>query len=273
MRPANIPESIAPTEAVRIVREMVDTSLLHRKPVRIVGRPGTGKSSALWHVAEAMGGRYCEIAQASKAPKGMFELLVKTAGQWGFHSQRTAIGILSDEVYSYYEPRNIFVDGAWGNKPQLLVVDEVQTLEATAFRELLRVQEKCEMGLLVAGNEERLAGTRKKDAATWEQVESRILVTRNLPGPSKEDCESIGSAHNVEGRDGYAILVKFGMSTNFRALTHLLEVAASLTGRKRRDQAGTSRSRPCSREPENQPAEITEFGSGIAAASIHLRTI
>lgn len=230
MRPANIPESIVHTEAVRIVREMADMSILHRKPVRIVGRPGTGKSTALWHVAEAMGGRYCEIAQASKAPKGMFETLIKTAGQWGAHSQRTAIGLLSDEVYSYYEPRHTFAAGSWVSLPQLLVVDEVQTLEATAFRELLRVQEKCEMGLVVAGNEERLAGTRQKDAATWEQVESRILITRHLPGPSKEDCESIGSAHNVEGSDGYAVLVRYGMSTNFRALTHLLEVAASLTG-------------------------------------------
>lgn len=230
MRPANIPESIVHTEAVRIVREMADTSLLHRKPVRIVGRPGTGKSTALWHVAEAMGGRYCEIAQASKAPKGMFELLIKTAGRWGVHSQRTAIGILSDEVYSYYEPRHMFSDSAWVSRPQLLVVDEVQTLEATTFRELLRVQEKCEMGLVVAGNEERLAETRKKDAATWEQVESRILITRHQPGPSKEDCESIGSAHNVEGSDGYAVLVRYGMATNFRALTHLLEVATSLTG-------------------------------------------
>lgn len=231
MRPANIPESIVNTEAVRIVREMADTSLLHRKPVRIVGRPGTGKSTSLWHVAHAMGGWYCEIAQGSKAPKSMFEQLVKTAGRWGAHSQRTAISILSDEVYSYYEPRHaVSADGGWKYVPRLLVVDEVQTLDATAFRELLRVQEKCELGLVVAGNEERLAGTRKKDAATWEQVESRILLTRHLPGPSKEDCEGIGSAYNVEGSDGYAVLVCYGMSTNFRALTHLLEVAASLTG-------------------------------------------
>lgn len=167
---------------------------------------------------------------ASKTPKGMFELLIKTAGRWGYHSQRLAISTLADEVYSYYEQRQLVADdGSWSSAPRLLVVDEVQTLEAPAFRELLRVQEKCEMGLLVAGNAERLAGTRKNDAATWEQVESRILAARYLPGPSKADCESIGSAHNVEGSDAYDLLVRFGMSTNFRALTQLLDFAARLT--------------------------------------------
>lgn len=230
-RPANVPETIVQTEAVKIVQEMADLSLLLRKPVQIIGRPGTGKSTALWHVANSMGGRYCEISQASKTPKGMLEMLIKTAGQWGYHSQRLSIGTLSDEVYSYYEHRSIIADdGSWIYVPRLLVVDEVQTLEAPAFRELLRIQEKCEMGLLVAGNAERLAGTRKKDATTWEQVESRVLAARYLPGPSKADCESIGSAHNVEGGDAYELLVRFGMSTNFRALTHLLDFAARMTG-------------------------------------------
>jgi hypothetical protein len=231
IRPPNVPATIVHTEAVKIVQEMAELSLLLGKPVQIVGRPGTGKSTSLWHVANAMGGRYCEISQASKTPKGMLEMLIKTAGRWGYHSQRQSIGTLADEVYSYFEHRQVIADdGSWKHKPQLLVVDEVQTLEAPAFRELLRIQEKCEMGLLVAGNAERLAGTRKKDAATWDQVESRILAARDLPGPSKADCESIGSARNVEGADAYELLARFGMSTNFRALTHLLDFAARLTG-------------------------------------------
>lgn len=138
---------------------------------------------------------------------------------------------LSDDVYRTFMPSNRYCTdaGAFIDKPRFLVVDEVQTLEATAFRELLRVQEKCSLGLVLAGNAERLANTRR-DAETWAQIESRIGMQRHLPGPSIRDCELIGSAFNVEGKDAYAALSAYGTRTNFRDLVQLLETARRMSG-------------------------------------------
>ncbi|MGV8936990.1 MAG: AAA family ATPase [Allorhizobium sp.] len=228
IRPAHIPASIVETETTRISREAAQYSLDLRFPVHLIGRPGTGKSSALWHISQEMGGSYCEISGPSKTMKGMFESLLRSLGR---RIDSKYLADIADEVYRAFEPRQQYVEdiGGWRFLPRLLVVDEVQTLEATAFRELLRVQEKCSLGLVLAGNEERLAGD-KRDAATWAQIESRIAMQRHLPGPGTRDCELIGATYNVEGRDAYAVLSSYGVATNFRDLVQLLETAKRLTG-------------------------------------------
>lgn len=85
------------------------------------------------------------------------------------------------------------------------------------------------MGLVVAGNEERLAGG-KKDAETLAQIESRILPPRHLSGPGRRDCELIGASCNVEGKAACDFVTAFGTATNFRALIQLLEIAQRLNG-------------------------------------------
>jgi len=225
-RPANIPASIVETDTVVIAREVATVATNFLCSVHLIGRAGTGKSTALWHVACDMGGSYCEVSQASKNTKGLFELLLDSIG---CRTGKKYLSDIADEVYHLFRPALTWDGDGWKHQPRLLVVDEVQTLEAPAFRELLRVQEKCELALVIAGNAERLAG-RAKDANTWEQIESRISIQRHLPGPSRRDCDLIGSAYNVEGADAYEALAAFGMRTNLRDLTKLLEFARGLTG-------------------------------------------
>jgi DNA transposition AAA+ family ATPase len=225
-RPANIPASIVETDTVLIAREIATVAVAYRCSVHLIGRAGTGKSSAVWHMAKQMGGIYCEVSQASKNTKGLFELMLDSIGR---RSGKRHLSSIADDLYHAFQPREKWLGQEWKYTPRLLVVDEVQTLEAPAFRELLRVQEKCELALVLAGNAERLAG-RPKDAGTWEQIESRISIQRNLPGPSRRDCDLIGSTFNVEGAEAYNALATFGMRTNLRDLTKLLEFAQGLTG-------------------------------------------
>ncbi|OJF99972.1 ATP-binding protein [Pararhizobium antarcticum] len=227
-RPANIPARIVETDTVKIARMASKFSLDMGFPVHLIGRPGTGKSSALWHIAQDMGGGYCEVSAQSRSTKGMFQMLLGTLGIADDHKY---ISDLSDDVYRCFMPINRYCSeaGCFVDVPHFLVVDEVQTLEATALRELLRVQEKCSLGLVIAGNAERLATTRR-DAATWAQIESRIGMQRHLPGPSICDCELIGAAFNVEGKDAYAALSAYGTRTNFRDLVQLLETARRMSG-------------------------------------------
>lgn len=224
-RPEYFPKSIVETETVRIVREAAQLSLDLHLPVRLIGRPGTGKSCALWQVAKEMGGSYCEITAGIKKTKAMLESLLSSIG---VKSGKNYASDIEELVYHHFRTKEDFVDGEWRTVTRFLVVDEVQTLEVTAFRELLRVQERCSLGLVLAGNKERLAGG-KNDADMLEQIDSRILPPWHLPGPSKRDCELIGSTFNVEGKDAYSVLSAYGMATNFRALVHLLEIAQRLT--------------------------------------------
>ena len=228
IRPSSIPESIVETETVRIVREAAQMSMAVGYPTRLIGRPGTGKSSALWHVAKEMGGSYCEITGAGKSIKAVFELLLDSINRRCGTNHLSAI---ADAVYSEFEPQHTWCSETDDYRfvPRLVFVDEIQTIEATAFRELLRVQERCSLGLVLAGNEERLAAS-DKDAATWAQIESRILPPQHLPGPSRQDCELICATYNVEGKGAYSLLSTYGSATNFRALIQLLEVAKRLTG-------------------------------------------
>ncbi|WP_188821561.1 ATP-binding protein [Brucella endophytica] len=195
--------------------------------MHIVGRPGTGKTSALWHIAQEFNGTYVEIDGAHKKIKGMLELLLQSKRLWDREQHTTQ---LADAVQRAFQPRHTIVEGAgWEYVPQLLIVDEVQTLEATAVRELVRIQERCQLALVIAGNEERLAGT-NKEIDTLEQNERRIAARCVLPGPSKRDCELIGASFNVEGKDAYAFVVEYGLATNFGDLNYLLTFAERLTG-------------------------------------------
>ncbi|MCJ8509026.1 AAA family ATPase [Rhizobium lemnae] len=225
IRPDHFPKSIVETETIRMVREAALLSLELHRPVRLIGPPGTGKSCALWQVANEMGGSYCEITAGTKKTKSMLELLLFSIG---VKSGKNYASDIEELVYYHFRGNDEFIDGEWRTLPRLLVVDEVQTLEVTAFRELLRVQERCSIGLVLAGNKERLAGG-KNDADTLEQINSRILPPWHLPGPTKRDCELIGSTFNVEGTDAYSVLTAYGTATNFRALVHLLEFAQRLT--------------------------------------------
>lgn len=189
-RPATVPETIVETDTVALAREVAQLAVSLQFPMHIVGAPGTGKSSALWHIARQMGGIYCEVSQTSKGTKGLYELLLQSIGRWDRERQSSE---LFRNVLHYYSPLEELKSGGWTKSPRFLVVDEVQTLEPATFRELLHIQERCELGLVVAGNAERLAQTSKKDAATWAQIESRIALRRILPGPSRRDCDLIGS--------------------------------------------------------------------------------
>lgn len=224
-RPADIPATIVETDTVLMAREVVSVAMNYKCAAHLIGRSGTGKSTALWHVANENGGSYCDVSQASKATKGMFELILDSIGR---RTGKKYISEIADDVYYEFQPKQEWTEGDWVYTPRLLIVDEVQNLEAPTFRELLRVQEKCQVALVLSGNAERLAG-RARDAGTWEQIESRISIQRFVPGPSRRDCDLIGAAYNVEGTDAFDAVAAFGMRTNLRDLNELLKYASGLT--------------------------------------------
>ena len=204
--------------AARQVRVAVETALASRCAVRITSNPGRGKTFALWHICEQLGGYYCQVASEQKAGRGLWEMLLASAGV--IHDCRHA-GDMADLVYSRFDCRR-------ESEPMLLVIDEYQNIEPAYQRELLSLQETTQIALVLAGN---TVGLRRRsvDVIALEQIDDRIWHNVTVSELSAEDCCSIGVEFNVEGKDAYSAITAFGLGSNARQLVRLLTYAKALT--------------------------------------------
>ena len=219
-----VPVSFLEISPVSIIRTAIDTARQFPYPVQIQGAPGYGKTTALYHLSKEDGATYCHVGAGMKSVPDMYRMLL------------AAFEIQHDENYTrdLYNRlvgtlrRRLEYDEIDGLPRRLLVVDEVQTLEATAQRELLNIQETCEIALIMSGNGERLAKSRV-DRNAWEQINSRLGMRVQLPPLNEQDCIEIGTAFAVEGMDSYRAITAMGTQTSVRELIRVLEQAKVLT--------------------------------------------
>lgn len=210
--------------SVRRIREGISYAMTFGWPTRIVSNAGYGKTTALYYLAQELGGTYCQVGYAHKTVPDMYRMLLAA---FNIRSGKTYTRDLFDELI--WDLQRSDFAREYNPKPRtLLIVDEVQTLEATAQRELLNIQETCDLALVISGNGERIAGT-KIDRAAWRQIDDRIGMDIPLPGLTREDCQLIGSAYGVEGMDAYEAIANFGTQTTVRILGQLLDNAKRLT--------------------------------------------
>ena len=207
--------------SVRRIREGIDYAQTFGWPNQIISKSGYGKTTALYYLAQELGGTYCHVGHAHKGVPDMYRMLL------------AALGSRSNKNYK----RDLFDELIWhlrspgwdeGGRRQLIIVDEAQILEASAQRELLNIQETCNLALIISGNGERITGTRI-DRAAWEQIDSRIGMSIPLPGLTRDDCQLIGNAYGVEGMGAYDAIANFGTQTTVRILGQLLDNAKRLT--------------------------------------------
>lgn len=208
--------------AVKRIRDGLDYTMNFGEPVQVVSDPGHGKTTALYYLAKELGGVYCLAGQAHKTVPDMYRMLL------------AAFEIYHDCTYTR-DLYNVLVRKLartdWDrqhNPRRLLIVDEIQTLEATAQRELQNLQETCDLALIMSGNGSRLAKS-KVDQSAWKQVDERLGMKIQLPKLDRRDCDLIGAAYGVEGMDAYEAIGNFGMRTTARHLGRLLREAKMLT--------------------------------------------
>lgn len=210
--------------SVRRIREGVAFSQNFGLPTRIISKAGYGKTTALFYIAKDLGGAYCLAGHAHKTVPDMYRMLLSA---FGFGVAKNYTRDLFDDLIWKLKPSEW--EREYGEKKprKLLIVDEVQTLEATAQRELLNIQETCDLALVICGNGERLAKT-KIDRAAWEQIDSRIGMEISLPKLTRHDCELIGSSYGLEGMDAYEAIGNYGTQMTARHLGQLLDSAKRL---------------------------------------------
>lgn len=207
--------------AVNTVRNALRTAERFRFPVLVIGDPGLGKTTAMRHIAREVQAAYCEVGQHNKTVRGLYRMIVEA---YGIRVDREFARDLASLCFDTLAP------GSYRSTWPLLV-DEYQNLPPAMLRELLHVQEKCELTLVLAGNKERLART-AASAGALDQIESRIGMRFRIDRPTPADCTSIGVEYNVEGRDAYTAIEAYGVRSTVRKLVRLLEVCAEATGGK-----------------------------------------
>ncbi|WP_159585852.1 ATP-binding protein [Chelativorans xinjiangense] len=203
---------IRPVQQVRAAVKMASDL---RFPVLVVGDAGFGKTTALKRVAQETGEAYCEVSQQTKSVKGMYRMLLDAY----------RIPPVSHFTYELADQCLRWLDNANGSIPPVLV-DEYQNFEPKTLRELLRVHEHCRFALVLAGNRERLAAS-KKEAGALSQINSRIGMRVHIERPTSADCKSIGVEYNVEGKDTYAAIASYGARTSIRQLCFLLDMCVA----------------------------------------------
>jgi len=199
---------------VERIEDTINYTLQTGYPTLITSAPGMGKTTALREYAERTNAVYCEINQTTKGLKGMFEMLIEEHGYYSDKQYTSEIGKICHHHLSDYYNRRYCLSP--------LIIDEYQTLEPKNQRELLSLQERCGIPLVLSGNNERLAG-KKEDRGALQQIESRIAMHTQLDRLSAQDCERLAVAFNVEGVDAYRALSSFGCKTSVRELVRLLE--------------------------------------------------
>jgi DNA transposition AAA+ family ATPase len=207
--------------AVRVIRAAMDRALKWPYPARVISKPGMGKTTALLHFAQEFEAVYCTVQARYKDTAGVYLMLM------------AAYELVPDKESARDHARQLYSE-----LPQLdyacccpLVVDEYQTLEATALRELLNIVAECKIPLVLVGNGERLAKERKDERPALEQIWNRVRPTYRIDPPDFEDCRAFAIEFDVECKQPtYAALAAYGVKTSVRDLVCLLQEAREVRG-------------------------------------------
>ena len=144
----------AEIEATKLIRHAldiasmtVDTSMYYEpSPVLVVGKPGNGKSTALLKLELEQSN--IVYIQASSSQTNLNGLLEGLLAAMDVHHGRKHLRDMMELVMDNFDSQQLIV-----------LVDEYQTFNLNAIRELMRMCESSLTPLVLVGNKERLKAT------------------------------------------------------------------------------------------------------------------
>jgi DNA transposition AAA+ family ATPase len=212
-------EGVVRTSVYERVEAAVEYTLTLRYPSVIRGPAGIGKTTALANIA--WNDRKAALISASSMQKHvlqMMRLIADALDIWQYG--RSSYEIYSSIVHTVPER------AASG---RYLIIDEAHRLNLDTIREIFDLWENCGLPIILCGNNEVAKKTRTQ-AATFDQISSRIGKEVSLSRNEPNDFVMLGIERNVEGRTAYDALTNYGMRTSMREAAQLLDAARLLAG-------------------------------------------
>ncbi|KQX34094.1 hypothetical protein ASD04_17795 [Devosia sp. Root436] len=206
-----------------IIRNALDQAISSGHPARIVGPSGIGKSGVIAEILDEGLALGCEVRLPDSSPRGVYRMLLRL---YEIKVTNTTLNELADRVYREIPERN---HGEW---IEPIILDEFQSIEPLALRELLRVQSKIGFGLLLVGNGETVVKRANADQVrAMEQINNRFGMDIKIDGLLDSDFDRVADEWAVENeastRDA---LARYGRQFSLHQLVMLLTSARKLSG-------------------------------------------
>ena len=217
-----LPKSFVETATVRLIVSAYEKALGSAviEPVAVIGEPGVGKTTALAYIAASRDNvAFVTVMPSGRRLKAFLSVLIDAfsiATDAKFESELAS-------VLEYNLP--YFASRGWS-----LIVDDVQLLDDNAIFQLCKYSELFGLPVVLAGNGHSLKRTRA-NASAIEQVRSRISNWLIIDGISEADIMEFGVNANVDGKDAYALLTRYGLKTSLREVVRLLAEARVFAGK------------------------------------------
>lgn len=197
------------TSVSRYIFQTIETARELGKNAAIVGKPGVGKSHALYAYARQHGTYFMTATAVSgNSLRDLFRELadVITVAVSG------SIRDMQRQMFQY------------DLSGRALLIDESQNLKLQAFRELLHLHDFTGLCLVFCGNEEVLKRVRT-DKGAFAQISRRVPVRAEINSIVDEDADHLANAFGVEGMDTYRLLRSIGAVFHADGVVSILEIA------------------------------------------------
>lgn len=197
------------TSVSRDIFKTIDLAREIGKNAAIVGRPGVGKTRALWAYAEQ---NDCYLMTATAVTGNALRDLLRELGERLLIHVSGSIADMQRQMFRYDFSGRVFV------------IDEAQNLKLQAYRELLHLHDFTGLCLVFCGNEEVLKRV-NTDRGAFAQISRRVPLRTDINSILDEDCDRLGSALGVEGMDAFKMLRAIGRVYHTDGVVSVLEIA------------------------------------------------
>lgn len=210
------PTRFALTSVSQQIEDAVEFAIMTESAVAVRGRPGIGKSSTIGKLLSSDDPRIA--AFEIPAGHGGHRNVVKWAAtaldtpSWsGPHIGAVISHIRDGQRFNF----------------SCLIVDEIQNTDAAGIRDLLSLNERAFLPLVLVGNEDALKSPKGKSAA-WEQIFDRVTKIVELEATLAEDAEAIARAWGANLKDTLKVVLAFAETHSLRRVVQLLKTARAL---------------------------------------------